>query len=344
MPDLTVAGESTTTAYTLSLAPLSVAIPAGAVVYFRLPAVITAGSDVKCQALKWNKKVSALTVSLPANNGGFTESTTVALTFKSAVERITDAPFRIRCTGLTVPAAPFEGSLENIVVHNADGKPVAQIPLIFVPAVTSEKQGTSVVMQTLRIISDTMLSKPLINAARLEYQRRIPGSDFSAVAIKSQKLVYTGSVDTSQKELDNAAQHGTPTHVELELAFELSPTVTQGEVKALLAAKEDEINQAVSNSVGKPVLSTSALRTAVVPASCSNGVADGAETGPDCGGGAASGCYACDTLQPCTEGADCLSGTCDANGTCSKANSAVIASSTTTALVATAIALTLFFV
>ena len=336
MPDLTVAGESTTTAYTLSLAPLSVAIPAGAVVDFRLPAVVSASGDIECQALKWNKKVSALTVSVPANNGGFTESTTVALTFKSAVDAIADAPFRIRCTGLTVPTTAFEGSLENIIISNAAGAPIAQIPSVQVPAVSAVKQGTNVVTMTLSIISTTLLTKPVLNAIRLEYQRRLPGSDFADIVVKSQKLVYTGAVGTTDAALDAAAQTGTPTHVELELTFAVAAKMTEGDVKAQLAAKQDELNTAVSNVADKPVLRASALSTAVVPASCSNGVKDGTETATDCGG--SDGCNACSLLYSCEIDTDCVTATCDSTLKCANPNSAATAALSAAVAVLVAIA------
>jgi hypothetical protein len=351
-PTVAVAGTEAATELTLTVAPLSVAVPVGASLRIELPASVTFpdAAALTCVALRWEKRVSRLNAALPSAEEAAKGAHYVQVTFRSAVAAFSPDPFRVRCQGARVASVAAPASLQRIYVYAPSGEPIAQIPAVETAAIIAADTAaaTPLLTQVVFFSTDAALDRAEINLIRDAYRRLVPGIVWEDVTIRSQRLVLPSSAPAAatsadaesenEAALDTAAQSIAPAHTQIEVSFSLSASKTAGELKEFLTANADRVNAELSRVTSRAVIGSSALTAAELPAHCSDGVENDDETDVDCGGGAESGCNACSIDEHCVSDADCNTLTCR-DGTCRHSNGALAAavlSAAAAALVAVA--------
>lgn len=257
---------------------------------------------------------------------------------------------RLWCSGVSVPKT-VTAAVTNQAIYAYDDldQIVMYTEKATIPAITatggssSSSTATASVQQVVELESGALLTETQVTSVRAAYAGTL-GLETKNVAVVSQALSVKKTTSTADVANDvhdieksaalvsvtervNALRHH---RAVVALAFaprasvsvvsvtvQVAPNsvwVTSSDLDVQLAAQSSELATALAASTALPVLAMSAATAGSYPSSCANGVQDGSETAPDCGG---PDCVACSaTGSGCAADSDCLLGRCGTDGKC----------------------------
>jgi len=310
---------------TLLLSPITVSIPLRGTFVVTLPSTWAVTSNaVTCIGGFNSASMADATVPLVTVVPQVAEAANKVLRISAAQVQIarTDSMFRIFCdNSVRVPSVPTAATSGPFVtVMDSNNMPLMQALAVELPEITA---STAPVQRVgVKIGIDTTLGR--LTAHEIEVLRVIfanmGGIPLENVVLREQIAVSVAAASTK---------------LEIELIMMPTNSVSVEDLQDMVTNKRSTLMAQMKQTMSSEVSTLSAPYEADMDASCADGVVNGSETSPDCGG---SQCLPCALGKSCSTNSDCESRQCT-EGRCTSpdnAASAISASLFVYALIAAA--------